>query len=50
MVSKRNIEYAATESKYKFENRPKPVKSMLSKNPYGISNYYQSTICTENLK
>ena len=34
MVSKRNIEYAATENEYKSGNRLKPVKSMLSKKSF----------------
>ena len=43
VVSKRNSEYAATEKEYKYENRLKPVKSMVSKSPFGISNSYQWT-------
>ena len=49
MVSKRNIEYAATRNDYESEKRLKPVKSMLSKNPSGISNSSQWITCTENL-
>ena len=50
MVSKRNIEYAATGNEYKSKNRLKRIKLMLSKNPSRISNYSQLITCTENLE